>query len=84
LAEVTIDGHAGRLRGFCGDPPATEIEATVVVNNRVYLFTLFRFVEGNETASEAHERALFDAFAATIKLNPQDVQVRPSIVPGPS
>ena len=38
---VTIDGHEGRVMGFCGVPPAPQIEATVVVGKRVYLFTLF-------------------------------------------
>ena len=77
LEVVTIDGHAGRLRGFCGSPTATEIEATVVIDNRVYLFTLFRFEEGGATASEEEVRAWFDAFAATITLNPQDAEGSP-------
>ena len=81
LEQVVIGGKAGRLRGFCGNSPATEIEATVVVGSRVYVFTLF---SGVENAIEADERALFDAFAATIELHPEDAQARPSIVPGPS
>ena len=80
LEQVTIDGQPGRLRGWCGDPPAMEIEATVVVNNRVYVFTLFR--GSREGSSEADERALFDAFSATIKLNPDDAEGSPG--PGPS
>jgi hypothetical protein len=82
LEPVVIGGKAGRLRGFCGNPPATEIEATVVVDRRVYVFTLFSFVESG--AIEADERALFDALAATITLSPENAQARPSIVPGPS
>jgi hypothetical protein len=84
LEPVVIDGKAGRLRGFCGNPPATEIEATVVVGNRVYVFTLFRGGGEGSGAIEADERALFDAFAATITLSPENAQARPSIVPGPS
>jgi hypothetical protein len=84
LEQVVIGGKAGRLRGFCGDPPATEIEATVVVGNRVYVFTLFRGGGEGSGAIEADERALFDAFAATITLSPDNAQARPSIVPGPS
>ena len=80
LAEVTIDGQPGRFRGFCGNPPATEIEATVVVDNRVYVFTLFRGNEG--TASEGELRSLFDAFTATVTLNPQDAEGSPG--PGSS
>jgi hypothetical protein len=82
LEQVVIGGKAGRLRGFCGKSPAAEIEATVVVGSRIYVFTLFSGVESG--AIEADERALFDAFAATIELQPEDAQARPSIVPGPS
>jgi len=70
LEPVTIDGQAGRLRGFCGD--AKEIEVTVVVGDRVYLFTLFR---GSKITTEAEERALFDAMLATIALDPADAEV---------
>ena len=77
---MIIDGRAGRFRGFCGSPPATEVEATVVIDNRVYLFTFFGGNEG--TDSEAELRALFDAFVATVKLNPQDAEGSSS--PGPS
>jgi hypothetical protein len=82
LEQVVIGGKAGRLRGFCGNSPAAEIEATVVVESRVYVFTLFSGVESG--AIEADERALFDAFAATIELHPEDAQAQPSIVPSPS
>jgi hypothetical protein len=82
LELVVIGGKAGRLRGFCGNSPAAEIEATVVVDSRVYVFTLFSGVESG--AIEADERALFDAFAATITLSPENAQVRPSVEPGPS
>ena len=66
LEEVTIHGHAGLLRGFC----RAQIEATVVVGNRAYVFTLFDLREVGATASEEEARALFDAFTATIKLDP--------------
>ena len=76
LEPVVIDGQQGRVRGFCGD--ATEIEATVVVANRVYVFTLFR---GDRVATEADERALFDAFLATVRLNPAAAEVAASAAP---
>ena len=44
---VTVDGHEGRILGFCGVPPAPQIEATVVVDKRAYLFTLY---DGREVA----------------------------------
>jgi hypothetical protein len=84
LEQVVIGGEAGRLRGFCGNPPATEIEATVVVGRRVYVFTLFNGGGEGSGAIEADERALFDAFTSTIELHPEDAQAPASIVPGPS
>ena len=71
LEIVTVDGHEGRILGFCGVPPAPQIEATVVVDKRAYLFTLY---DAREAASEEEARALFDAFTATIKLNPEDAE----------
>lgn len=61
---VTIDGAPGRLRDSC-----SEVEATVVLEGRVYMFTLF-LAEG-----VTNGRALFDAFAATIDLRPADAAV---------
>lgn len=76
---VTIDGHEGRILGFCGTPLASQIEATVVVDNRAYLFTL----GDNQESPDANEaRALFDRLAATIKLDPQSAGASPS--PSPS
>ena len=82
LEQVIIDGHAGRLRGFCGNPPATEIESTVVVDNRVYLFTMFWFVEGTGAVNEAEVRSWFDAFTATMTLDPGSAGGSPK--PSPS
>jgi hypothetical protein len=76
LETVAVDGQAGRLRGFCDS--AAEIEVTVVVGRRVYLFTLFR---GERATVEAEERALFDAMLATIQLSPEDAEVAPSASP---
>jgi len=72
LREVTIDSQRGRIRDEC---PA-EVEATVVVGRRVYVFTLF--------LDASHRRAVFDAFAATIDLRPEDAVVVPSPTPPPS
>ena len=45
---MTIDGYAGRLRGFCDSE--REVEATVVVGDRVYMFTLFQGTRVNTEA----------------------------------
>jgi hypothetical protein len=81
LPVVTIDGHEGRVRGFCGEPPATEIEATVVISRRVYLFTLFWYAK-TPAPNEAEVRAWFDAFTATITLDPPEAAGSPN--PSPS
>ncbi len=66
---IQIDGAPGRLRDSCG-----EVEATVILDGRVYMFTLFlgedRFTNGRE---------LFDAMVATIDLRPED-----AVLPSPS
>lgn len=59
---ISIDGAPGRLRDSCG-----EVEATIVLDGRVYMFTLF--VGGDQITNG---RELFDAFAATIDLRPED------------
>ncbi len=66
---IQIDGAAGRLRDSCG-----EVEATVIIDGRVYLFTLFL---GEEQLTNARE--LFNALAATIDLRPED-----AVLPTPS
>ena len=63
---IVIDGYEGRVRDSCG-----EVEATVAVERRVYMFTLF----GTDTEVNGRAGALrdvFDAFAATIDLRPED------------
>ena len=67
---ISIDGAPGRLRDAC-----REIEATVVVDGRVYMFTLFLW---NDVVNG---RELFDAIAATIDLRPEDATL-PSQRPG--
>jgi hypothetical protein len=57
-AEITIDGQSGRI-SECEN----RIEATVVVDGRLYLFTLLH--------DRDDARAVFDAFAATIDLTPE-------------
>ena len=76
---VTVDGHEGRILGFCGVPPAPQIEATFVVDKRAYLFTLF---DSREAPNAEEARALFDRFMATIKLDPQSAGGSPR--PSPS
>jgi hypothetical protein len=57
LPVIVVDGATGRVRAGCD-----EVEATVAIGQRVYLFTLF-----NESPDA---RRIFDAFAATIDLRP--------------
>ena len=64
---VVIGGHEGRILGFCGVLPAPQIEATVVLGKRAYLFTLF---DSQDVPNEAEARALFDRIQATITLDP--------------
>jgi hypothetical protein len=67
--EISIDGAPGRVRDSCG-----EVEATIVLEGRVYMFTLF-----TGGAPVANGRELFDALAVTIDLRPEDAEA-----PGPS
>ena len=83
-AEITIDGHVGRI-AVCPGAPDTDpreaidtgtpgkIYATVVAGERLYLFTL-----GGPRGEGA--RMLFDAWIATIDLRPEDATV-PSRTP---
>lgn len=80
LESVTVDGRQGKLLGFCGTPTARQIEATVVVDERAYLFTLYDAKE--PAASEAEARALFDRLTATITLDPGSAGGSPK--PSPS
>jgi hypothetical protein len=57
-AEITIDGQSGRI-SECEN----RIEATVVVDGRLYLFTLLH--------DRSDARDVFDAFADTIDLTPE-------------
>jgi len=79
MESVTVDGNEGRILGFCGTPLVPQIEASVVVDKRAYLFSLF---DGRETANEAEARALFDRFTVTVKLDPAAAQISPN--PSPS
>ena len=79
MESVTVDGHAGRLLGFCGTPPAPQIEASFVVDKRAYLFTLY---DGREAPDEQEARALFDRFMTTTTLDPASAVGSPK--PSPS
>ena len=67
-AEITIDGHSGRI-WECASPTssANEIGATVVAGGRIYLFTLWH--------SRMDGRAFFDAIVGTIDLTPETAGV---------
>ena len=69
-AEITIDGQSGTISECPKTTEATvnEIEATVVAGGRLYLFILL--------SDRSDYRAVFDAFAATIDLRPEDAAVR--------
>jgi hypothetical protein len=69
-AEITIDGQPGRISECPKTDEATvnEIEATVVAGGRLYLFILL--------SDRSDYRAVFDAFAATIDLRPEDAALR--------
>ena len=72
LPEIVIDGRPGRVRDSCD-----EVEATVVVGQRVYLFTLFA-LDGELDGQSRNARALFDEFAATIDLRPAAAVASPT------
>lgn len=65
LELILIDGQPGRLRDNCG-----EVEATVVVGQRVYAFTLW--VNQGTSPSLSGGRSVFDQLASTIRLSPED------------
>lgn len=60
-AEVTIDGHSGRV-AQCQVDQVDRVEGTVVAGGRLYLFRLYR--DGRDAM------AMFDAWMATIDLTP--------------
>ena len=70
--EITIDGHPGRIWEGCPN----EIEATVAVGQRVYVFTLFDSCVRTASCGDADvanvSRAVFDAYASTIDLRPEE------------
>jgi len=78
---VVIGGHEGRILGFCGVLPAPQIEATVVLGKRAYLFTLF---ETQETPSAEEARALMDRFITTITFGPASAEGSPAPSASPS
>ena len=78
---VTIDEHEGRILGFCGTPTVPQIEATVAVDKRAYLFTL---IDARAVPNEVEARAHFDRFMATVTLDPASAVSSPSPGPSPS
>lgn len=71
LGDIDIDGQSAKIRTSC-----EEVEATVIVDGRVYLFTLF--LDVGEPYSIAGSRALFEAMMATVQLTPETAEVAPS------
>ena len=72
MPQITIDGQPGRVWEGCPG----EVAATVVVDGRLYFFTLF-----GETGVS---RAVFDAYASTIDLRPDEAKDPSSPSPSPS
>jgi hypothetical protein len=68
---ISIDGAPGRIWDDCGT-----VEATIVVDGRVYMFTLY-VGEG-----VTNGRELFDALAATIDLRPEAALLPSPSLPG--
>jgi len=62
---ISIDGAPGRLWDAC-----STVEATIVLEGRVYMFTLIL-----SSDQVANGRELFDALAATIDLRPEDAAI---------
>ena len=73
LAPISIDGRTGALQTACD-----QVEASVVVGRRVYLFTLWA---GEGTSYTSSARALFEALMATVQLTPDTADVVPSAKP---
>jgi hypothetical protein len=74
LGNIVVDGATGKVRISC-----EEVEATVVVGDRLYLFTLF--LDSGEPYSTAGSRALFEAMIATVQLTPETAELAPSAAP---
>ncbi len=68
--QITIDGQSGRISEGCPN----EIVATVVAGGRIYQFTLLD--------DRGDARAVFDAFAATIRLTPETAVDFPNLTTG--
>jgi hypothetical protein len=71
LSDIVIDGQTGKVRINC-----EEIEATLVVDGRLYLFTLF--LDDGAPYDVAGGRALFEAMMATVQLTPETAEVAPT------
>jgi hypothetical protein len=71
LGDILIDGRTGKVRFSC-----EEIEATVFVGDRIYLFTLF--LDTVPPYTTAGGRALFEAMMASVRLTPETAEVAPS------
>jgi hypothetical protein len=74
LGTIVIDGHEGRIRTSCH-----EVEATVILDSRIYMFTFFDIDFGGPY-STAGARALFEAMMASVQLTPETA-VSPSPAP---
>jgi hypothetical protein len=71
LGDIVIDGQTGKVRFSC-----EEIEATVFVGGRMYLFTLF--LDTLPPYTTAGGRALFEAMIASVQLTPETAELAPS------
>jgi hypothetical protein len=68
LGDIVIDGQPGKVRLSC-----EEIEATVFVGGRIYLFTLF--LDTVPPYTIAGGRTLFEAMMGSVQLTPETAEV---------
>ena len=73
-AEISIDGQSGRISEESPTWCPNKVVASVVVDGRLYLFMII-----HNPGKDG--RALFDTFAATIDLRPEDAAVTSSPTP---
>jgi hypothetical protein len=74
--KTVIDGQPAYLQAS-----DSEVEATLIVDGRVYLFTLFRGGDPGDPNIIPNLRGTFDALMATVDLRPQDAMAAPSASP---
>jgi hypothetical protein len=82
LTDISIGGQPARLqeRVRAGQE---EVQASVLVGDRVYVFTLSEGANDTEWPVLENVRGLFDALMATVEFHPEDALAAPSSSPSP-